>query len=244
MLATQIELSFRLQCRYRVQVKGWKLSKAMEERMMGSRRMVSADELEKVREHLRYELDMLVRAAGLVEKYNPEKAKTDEGRIIGNALIESFAIHARNLKEFFFHSPKDDGARAEHFFRDPETWKSNRGTMPHDLKVVDQMANKQISHLTYARTALSESEYRWNFHGIATAIHDTMTVFRRLIESQGTGTIAAPQASCFSAAQSPSKSLIAKTGCSTIASPAQLGVYPGMQARTAPENRQDDIHQL
>jgi hypothetical protein len=98
--------------------------------------------------HLVYELDMLRGTGHLltVVQSRPDQPLTV---IQTNALIESFATHARNLIEFFNNVRYQDTVRAEEFTvsrsYDPEfvQWDQME-----DLRV---RINKQISHLTRSR---------------------------------------------------------------------------------------------
>ena len=74
-------------------------------------------------EHVVYEInrffethDMLVRG------------EVESGTVLHDAVLEFFALHLRNLVEFFFDKVKwPDNARAEHFFSDPAVWHELRG---------------------------------------------------------------------------------------------------------------------
>jgi len=58
---------------------------------------------DRIRHHLRYEIDALVDAYNVLEMLAAKGGgfTDDEKRILTNALIESFCVHARNLYEFF-----------------------------------------------------------------------------------------------------------------------------------------------
>lgn len=66
-----------------------------------------------------------------------------------NALIESFAVHARNLMDFFLSTPKGDDAVAAHFTATGTFAATATCAIPKDLRT---RLNKQIAHLTYSRT--------------------------------------------------------------------------------------------
>jgi hypothetical protein len=119
--------------------------------------------------HLHYEVWML--GATL------EKLKTGglPDRKTANALIESFCIHARNLNEFFLENGKEDTLKASSF----ATSDYRRPDNPEDRRTLFANINKQISHLTEARTTVEKDmigdEQReamfallyadlWNFH--------------------------------------------------------------------------------
>jgi hypothetical protein len=102
-------------------------------------------------EHLRYELNMLVGTFLLLE--GSTKVTDNEGRdvaekVITNALIESFCVHARSLNDFFSGKPQKSDARPTDYtkvtYKRPE-----RDDGWRDL--IDKV-NKQIAHLTKLRT--------------------------------------------------------------------------------------------
>jgi hypothetical protein len=111
-------------------------------------------EQELIGEHLDYEIKML---------HETRKALMGEPvptGIIANALMESFAIHARNLNEFFFENSR---LKASDFaigdYKKPEN--------PHDRKLLFDKINKQIAHLTKDRTSKPDEK-------IGTADRDEM----------------------------------------------------------------------
>ncbi len=68
-----------------------------------------------------------------------------------NVFIESFAIHCRNLYDFFYTKPNNsDDVNVYNFSiskRNFNIEKANKKT----LQVIKRKANKQVSHLTYSR---------------------------------------------------------------------------------------------
>ena len=69
-----------------------------------------------------------------------------------SASLESFAIHLRNLIDFFYTqsgNAQTDDLVAANFFDSPSAW--NLGAMPQLLKDARERANKEISHITYKR---------------------------------------------------------------------------------------------
>ena len=65
---------------------------------------------EMLREHVCYEVDMLIRTFALLETGVPDQR-------LANALIESFSVHARNLCDFFNQrtprTPRTDAKSAD-----------------------------------------------------------------------------------------------------------------------------------
>jgi hypothetical protein len=98
--------------------------------------------------HLFYEVFMLGETR---RKLNERDAKD---QITANALMEAFCIHARNLNEFFLENGWDDTLKASTFatenYQRPEPTKIRQA--------VFAKINKQISHLTEARTAVAQEK--------------------------------------------------------------------------------------
>jgi hypothetical protein len=101
---------------------------------------------EQLMKHLFYEVWML---GSTLKKL---KAGDFPDRKTANALIESFCIHARNLNEFFLENGKDDTLKASSFattrYAVPENTAERRS--------IFAKINKQISHLTEARTTVEK----------------------------------------------------------------------------------------
>jgi hypothetical protein len=112
--------------------------------------------------HLDYEVGML---AGLVEHFREIRAAIDaagDGEpkipaddVTRNAQVESFAIHARTLLEFFYRkrpNPKyPDDAFPGDFFDGPEEWKRLRPPKTASLADVEERVGTDVVHLSYAR---------------------------------------------------------------------------------------------
>jgi hypothetical protein len=102
-------------------------------------------------EHLMHELSMLWELAEML----PGRAPGTET----SALLESFAIHLRNLIEFFYYPKKGEYVRAQDFFEDPGKWSPK--LMSDTEKLLDR-ANNEVSHLTVRRISGSPPEKQWN----------------------------------------------------------------------------------
>ena len=92
-------------------------------------------------EHYLYEVNMLRAAHGLLA--------SAASQAHANALIESFAVHARNLMDFFLSAARGDDAVASHFTASGTFAATATRAIPGDLRT---RLNKQIAHLTYSRT--------------------------------------------------------------------------------------------
>jgi hypothetical protein len=101
--------------------------------------MTTATPEEIFKEHLHYEIDMLLATFDRLRApvYDP---------VAANALIESFCIHARNLDDFFLGRR---GAKAETYAK-PSYKPYDGGGISSTL---DKKLNTQIAHLTDARTS-------------------------------------------------------------------------------------------
>jgi hypothetical protein len=118
-------------------------------------------------EHVAYEIGMFYATHGLL------MGDAIVGRL-HNAVLESFAIHVRNLVEFLFDPPEKDDIRAEHYFKDPKTWHGLRGKKPEELTAAQKQANKQISHLTYARVGADKG---WFVGDLSFTLHGPLRLF-------------------------------------------------------------------
>ena len=75
------------------------------------------------------------------------------------ALIESFAIHFRNLVEFFYNQgPKDSDVVAADFFDDPAAWSVTPSSV---LVTARKRADKEVSHLTLQRKNAADPDKNW-----------------------------------------------------------------------------------
>ncbi len=130
-------------------------------------------------EHLAYEFDMFLWLADvcgnpLVRLGAPSSA---DGTHLGNALIESFVVHLRNVIDFLYlDRPKPTDVVAGHFF-DPNVWHGLRPPISSTLEAARVRANKEIAHLTTDRITGSPPEKAWDFKGLAVEIKPSMRLF-------------------------------------------------------------------
>ena len=120
----------------------------------GNRKRRSAEELQRASDHLWYEVWMLnVCAKRLIGGVH------DQG--IKNAVIESFAIHARALIHFLDPKPRiyPKDVLAEDFFPTEHDWNKNRLTMPSSLDLVRFRVGTEIAHLSYGRQAVVDKTW-------------------------------------------------------------------------------------
>jgi hypothetical protein len=108
-------------------------------------------------EHLVYEAQMLRYAATRLQQHG-DRAGRDR-----NAMIESFAVHTRCLREFLWYPPSKDhpeDARAAHFCA-PGAW--DDGDMPPLIDKVKGRIGEEIVHLSYRRRGITEEAKGWNY---------------------------------------------------------------------------------
>ena len=75
------------------------------------------------------------------------------------ALIESFAIHFRNLFEFFYNqSPRDTDVVAADYFDNPASWSRKPSSV---LVAARKRADKEVSHLTLQRKDAGDPAKNW-----------------------------------------------------------------------------------
>jgi hypothetical protein len=134
----------------------------------------SPEDLVKIeKEHLSYEMNMArATAVGLASGLF---GRSD----LGNAVLESFLIHGRNLIDFFHpEGSLENDVVAEHYFADPMKWKKRRGRIPESLKRLRIRANKELAHLTYDRLRVPAEEKGWDFLQIVVDLESLFTKFR------------------------------------------------------------------
>ena len=94
-------------------------------------------------EHLPYEIRMLRYSFSRLQEIK-------EGDTDGNAFVECFCIHARNLIDFFRdRKPYSDNQACAHHFTETTYSPFQKGEI--DTRLYDKV-NKQIAHLTYHRS--------------------------------------------------------------------------------------------
>jgi len=114
-----------------------------------------------VSKHVEYEIRKLI------ETHNA-LVRDEVSEELHDPVLESFAVHTRNLIEFFYDRVKwPTDARAEHFFSDPAKWKKLAGEKPPDFEEAKAKVDKQISHLTYDRVGLTQEEKGWLVQDLA-----------------------------------------------------------------------------
>jgi hypothetical protein len=140
---------------------------------MATRTVRTAAELQEATPHLIYEVDM-TRAVANVLTMLPLAEGVNK-----NVYIEAFATHSRVLVHFMFpvESARLDDVLAEDYFDTPDAWNLVRGPMPPALERVRNRGGKEIVHLTYARSSVTDEEKKWNPAAIISALDKLLEVF-------------------------------------------------------------------
>ena len=109
------------------------------------------------REHVEYEIGMFRWAINNLRQFAPSP--------LHDVVLESFAVHARNLINYFYGGSGNDDILANDFIPD---WETIRPPITPVLSEAKSKANKQLSHLSYSRlNKYSGSNKSWDISGIA-----------------------------------------------------------------------------
>ena len=146
------------------------------------KRIREEQELQAASDKLYYDIWMLFSTASEMSS-----GKFPPG-VINNALLESFAIHARVLLDFFFRQEDDPRLHkndivAEHFFPNPKTWREKRRKRTTILKTIPSRVGKEIAHLSYARLKQTSKSKRWDYLQIAV---DLDAIFNQFLQEVAT----------------------------------------------------------
>jgi len=129
------------------------------------------EKLRKSIDHLKYELEMLK------ETSSELSTPSDLSREVGNALVESFVIHARGLIMFLYYSPnKEDDVMASDYFGAGE-WAGIRDSIPQILETTLERANKEVAHITTFRIGRKLVEKEWDHPTITNEIFRIFRLF-------------------------------------------------------------------
>ena len=126
-------------------------------------------------DHLYYELWMLYETATLLVH---SLGGAEVNFVIRNAVLESFAVHARSLAGFLYHeSKRDDDVTAEDYVENLEAWRVARGQMPNELDVTVFRTGKEVAHLTTKRYPPGSSQKVWSLKDIFRAFIQPLKLF-------------------------------------------------------------------
>ncbi len=140
------------------------------------RKRRSDEDLRKISKHLIHELRMLQQTCAMARK--------EDNAIKKNAYLSSFAIHARNLLDFFYPPagpkawPRPDDVIAEDFFDSPLEWRDKRVSKSNTLQAVNRRVGKEVAHLTYERLLTMSKGKPWPNSTIANEMRVIFLDFR------------------------------------------------------------------
>lgn len=138
--------------------------------------------LKAISKHLIYEFGMLHQTC--------ELARHEDVRAKKNAFLESWAMHARNLFDFFYSTheptkkPRIDDVIAEDFFLDSSFWPSVRPNPSEDLTKLGKRVAKEIAHLTYARASAGPIGPKWPNSRLTNEFRTIVLKFRAVVPSE------------------------------------------------------------
>jgi hypothetical protein len=131
---------------------------------VGKRKARSDSERLELSKHLLYEIEMFagtVRMLNVVHDMEASEART----ILRNALLESWALHLRNLLSFLYDTRAGAGdAIALDFLGGG--WKEKRGPKGDVLRMAHAKASKEMAHLSYLRAELRDDQREWHIEPI------------------------------------------------------------------------------
>lgn len=113
--------------------------------------------LEYFSEHIRYEIQMLLSVTnGILQKFVVPQG-------LQHAPVESYAVHLRNMINFFFPpSSRDTDVCAKDFFINEETWEKVRPQLSETLAIAKIRADKEVGHLTTSRLSGTPKGKEWD----------------------------------------------------------------------------------
>jgi hypothetical protein len=120
--------------------------------------------VESSKEHLQHEIGMLLGTIQLFPEFTNQSDADLRAVVLRNAVVESFAIHLRNIIAFLYERPqkqRQEGLVAEHYVRDVQAWRTARGPQGALLKKARSRADREIAHLTTRRFFGNPPEKRW-----------------------------------------------------------------------------------
>jgi len=113
-------------------------------------------DLKDASEHVKYEIGMLRGTTSLLAR---SAGAADP--VTWNAYVESFALHLRNLIDFFYkRQGREDDILAEHYVSDAARWANDRGQLTPFLRGEKDRANKRVEHLSFGRLLTDDRGWR------------------------------------------------------------------------------------
>lgn len=123
-------------------------------------------------EHVRYEMQHLINATDAISRQLP----------IHNGLqymvVESFAIHLRNLITFLYlYTKRDTDVCATDFFIHSGTWDNLRPRLSVVLEGAKTRTDKEVGHLTTVRQFGTPETKKWDVTGLCDEVMPILKLF-------------------------------------------------------------------
>lgn len=133
-------------------------------------RIITKHSLKKSTEHLYYEAWMFYQTLIPLTQ--------SRHQIEVNILLDAFAVHTRNLFDFFYPKQhyKSDDMLVTDFINKPRFFNANK-TKKKDLIFIVRKTDKQVAHLTYTRNRFNKKTKPWPFIEIGRKMHKTLSAF-------------------------------------------------------------------
>ena len=134
--------------------------------------------------HLHYEIAMCIVGSALLsfgfkfESQMPALDTEEVQKVVRFAMLEAFAVHLRNLIDFFYPArvPTDSDVIADDFF--PNGVRPNNfPQLSNSLKDARKRAHKQVAHLTNERLPDRDSGKQWKFVELRNDIGSVLRLF-------------------------------------------------------------------
>ena len=129
-------------------------------------------------EHLLYEIKMFTG----VSKINTENFSGGDKQFITNVVLESFAIHLRNLINFLYpiNPVRDTDVVAKYFFANQDDWGKICPILSKTLEKARTRANKEVGHLTVERIAGTNNlDKAWKIGGLVDEVIPIIKLFSK-----------------------------------------------------------------
>lgn len=139
--------------------------------------LTDSELLQYAEEHLQYEFDMLTWSAGILAFLGRHKAKGYLPWAIDNGLLNSYALHARNLVNFLFSRSRGRDYASDIVVEDytgPGVDVSSLITITPLQDEALTKSNKQAAHLTLDRIQYEQAGKEWRFVDLTKEIRSSL----------------------------------------------------------------------
>lgn len=145
----------------------------------------------RILEHIRYERNMLDHAARSVEDTFPLINISEDYKALYFSSLESFLIHARNLRDFLYKTERENAkpsdVLARDFFSDPAEWHRMRpisNNLNHIANGLNLRVGRYVVHLSYDRIKPTPDLSSWDIGSIFKEVDLALGVWKQLAEAE------------------------------------------------------------